>query len=87
MKTGAQTSRTDRNKFKRYTDSESNSYNNMSLSTYHIKKKLMSEKRKVSNLGECSLSKQKFIISLNRMYFSQYYYLYYDVMLVSKFNN
>ena len=65
MKTGAQTSRTDRNKLKRYTDSESHSYDNMSLSTYHIKKKLMPEKRKAPNLGECSLSKQKFIISLN----------------------
>ena len=65
MKTGAQTSRTDRNKFKRYTDTESNSYNIMSLSTYHIKKKLMPEKRKAPKLGECSLSKQKLIISLN----------------------
>ena len=65
MKTGRQTSRTDRNKLKRYTNSESHSYDNMSLSTYHIKKKLMPEKRKAPNLGEWSLSKQKFIISLN----------------------
>ena len=53
MKTGAQTSSTDRNKFKRYTDTESNNYDIMSLSTYHIKKKLMPEKRKVPNLEEC----------------------------------
>ena len=66
MKTGAQTSRTDRNKLKRYTDSESHSYNNMSLSTYHIKKKLMPEKRKASSLGNCLLNKQKFIISVKR---------------------
>ena len=50
MKTGAQTSRTDRNKLKRYTDSESHSYDNMSLSTYHIKKKLMPEKERLQTL-------------------------------------
>ena len=52
MKTGAQTSRTDRNKLKRYTDSESHSCDSMLLSTYHINKKLMPEK-KAPNLGEC----------------------------------
>ena len=65
MNTGAQTSRTDRNKLKRYTDSESQSYDNMKSSIYHIEKNLMLEKRKAPNIGECSLSKQKFIISLN----------------------
>ena len=52
MKTGAQTSRTDRNKLKRYTDLESRSHDNLSLNTYHIKKKLMLEKRKAPNHEE-----------------------------------
>ena len=44
MKTGAQTSSTDRNKLKRYTDPKSHSYNNIASSTYHIKKKLVPER-------------------------------------------
>ena len=50
MKTGAQTSRTDRNKLKRYTEPKSHSYDKMSLSTYHIKKKLMPEKERLQTL-------------------------------------
>ena len=44
MKTGAQTSSTDRNKLKRNTDPKSHSYDNISSSTYHIKKKLVPER-------------------------------------------
>ena len=55
MKTGAQTSSTDRNKLKRYTDLNSHSYDNMSSSTYHIKKKLIPERSCIRFTGLMAL--------------------------------
>ena len=49
MKTGAQTSRTDRNKIKRNTDWESKSYENIWKSIHEIEKKLTQDASKAAS--------------------------------------